>query len=373
MSLDREGATKQPLSPLNQVRKKNEPPPREVDWRSIRQVTVMAVGDIMTHDLNIELAFDKSTGEYDFFPYFELTAPIFAQADWVLGNLETRLAGEGARYTGYPLFNAPDQLAFALKKAGFSLVSTANNHCLDRGAAGIATTNETLSRAGLLHTGSFSDPEDRNSIRMLRKNGLCLAVVAYTYGTNSRLAPRGRSYMVNVIDPDAMAADFRRARDEGADFTACLIHFGQEYQLFPNQAQKKLTDFLFSLGADLVLGSHPHVVQPYRFSVFKDQGRVAVYSLGNFISNQQRKFTDLSVIFQATLLKDSQGIKRVAGIKAVPIKVLRLVLEGRPTFRVFPMNAPFEFDAGWVPSCREIEDISAEFSSMKKHFRAYSS
>ena len=182
------------------------------------RVTLMAVGDIMMHLSNIRLGFRSETGGYDFLPYFKYVAPVFRKSDWVLGNLETRLAGKSARYTGYPLFNAPAQLAYDLKKAGFTLVSTANNHCLDRGEKGIIRTNENLDRAGLRQTGTFVSPEDHDTIRILRKNGISLAVLAYTYGTNGLPVPPQKSWMVNRIDFDRIGEDIGRARGPTGGF-----------------------------------------------------------------------------------------------------------------------------------------------------------
>ena len=357
-------------APNNRLSAKVRIPPPEVDGRRIRQVRLMAVGDIMAHMRNIELAFDDAAGGYDFFPYFEMVAPILNQADWVIGNLETRLAGEEAGYSGYPLFNAPDQLAFALKRAGFSLLGTANNHCLDKGASGVVRTNETLTKAGLLYTGSFSDPEDERNIRMLRKNGLNLAVTAYTYGSNGIPIPRGREFMVNLINPEKIKDDFKRCRAAGADFIICLMHYGFEYHRYPCSSQKKLTNLLFKMGADLVLGSHPHVVQPCRFFSVDNQGRLAAYSLGNFISNQRRKFTDLGVILEVTLMKDSMNMKRTTGIRAIPIKVLRLTLKGRPTYRIYPMSFAGDLSDYQPSSKKELEKVLDQFVSLKKHIRS---
>ena len=194
-----------------------------------RKVTVMAVGDIMMHGSNIRCGYDHKTKTYDFSPYFEHVTPVFKDADWVLGNLETRLAGKDARYTGYPLFNAPDELASALKKTGFTMVTTANNHCLDRRKAGVIATNRVLDKAGLLHTGSFESQKDHDRVRILKKNGLKMAVLAYTYGTNGLPIPKGDDYLVNLIDFTRIKEDLVRAKAKRPDFIACAIHFGNEY------------------------------------------------------------------------------------------------------------------------------------------------
>jgi poly-gamma-glutamate capsule biosynthesis protein CapA/YwtB (metallophosphatase superfamily) len=301
-------------------------------------VTVMAVGDIMTHQSNIKGAWSPKIGGYDFAPYFEYVAPLFKQADWVLGNLETRLAGGETGYTGYPLFNAPEELARDLRQAGFTYLSTANNHCLDRGLQGVTRTNRVLSEAGLVQSGTSSSPEEREKICFLEKNGIKTAILAYTYGTNGIPIPAGKKWAVNLIDPELMIDDINRAGTQGADFVICFLHFGDEYVRRPNARQEALVRTLFEHGADIVLGSHPHVVQPYQH-MKSDQGDgLVIYSMGNFIANQMKKYTDLGVIFTFRLTKDSAGRTSINEVDAWPTRILRLRNEKTLTYRVVPLR-----------------------------------
>ncbi|MEW5723550.1 MAG: CapA family protein [Thermodesulfobacteriota bacterium] len=334
------------------------------------QATLMAVGDIMMHGSNIQYAYDRMTRTYDFSPYFEYTSPVFEQADWVLGNLETRLAGPKAKYTGYPLFNAPEALALALRMTGFTVLSTANNHSLDRGRDGIYRTNETLDAAGLLHTGTYLSPEDRDTVRILKKGDLSLAVLAYTYGTNGLPIPKGGEYLVNLIDLAKISQDVARARELEADFIACVLHFGVEYMRHPNEAQVETVTRLFDLGVDLVLGSHPHVVQPYQIRGENGHRQAVIYSLGNFIGGQKGQFTNLGVIFKIVLTKDVDGNRQITGVEALPTRILRLVKDNKKTFRVVPIQWALEHKTDHGLSEALMAELEQELIGLDKHLRS---
>ncbi len=244
-------------------------------------------GDIMQHDAQIRAA-ARADGRYDYRESFRLVAPYLRDADYAVGNLELTLGGEP--YAGYPLFSAPDTLAHALKSAGFSVLSTANNHSCDRRAEGVLRTIRLLDSAQLLHTGTFNTEAGRTlrTPLMLQKQagGLTVAFLSYTYGTNG--IPARPPAVVNLLDTVRMARDIALARRR-AEAVIVAVHWGVEYTHVPTRAQRAMADFLFRQGVSIIVGNHPHVIQP--FEVRRDgKGRIrqlCVYALGNFVSAQR--------------------------------------------------------------------------------------
>lgn len=189
---------------------------------------------------------------------------------------------------GLSAFPSPAALADALRDAGVDVAVLANNHCCDNGAEGIRTSVEELDRCGIRHTGAFADSADykKNNPLYLTHCGIRLAIVNYTYGTNGMPVPEGT--VVNLIDTVRMAADLAAARASGVDFIVACVHWGDEYQRRENAAQRSLAAFLRRHGTDVVVGSHPHVIQPW----VADSSHVVLYSLGNLVSGQRRRYTD---------------------------------------------------------------------------------
>ena len=224
------------------------------------RIRLLFGGDVMQHLPQIQAA--RSNGGFDYRDVFAALAPRFRAADLVVVNLETTLA-DAEPYAGYPVFRSPAALADALHEAGVDVAVLANNHCCDGGLQGIRTTVRELKRCGIRHTGVFRDSADyrRNHPLLLRRGGISIALLNYTYGTNGLPVPAGT--LVNRIDTAAMARDLAAARHTGADCIAGCIHWGNEYERRPIDSQRMLARFLRRHGADLVIGSHPHVVQPY--------------------------------------------------------------------------------------------------------------
>lgn len=284
-------------------------PPEEPELP--KEATLLAIGDIMVHMPQLPAYYDAVGQSYDFTPWFERVKPIFAQGDWVIGNLETPIAGKDLKYSGYPRFNAPDELALAIKDAGVQLLSTANNHSLDRGFPGVVRTMNKLRKAGLVPIGTSVSAADRKRLVIEERNGIRMGFLAYTYGTNGIPIPSDRPYAVELIDPSAIKRDISRVKEAGADVVTVSLHFGVEYQRMPNGQQTELARELIAAGADILLGSHPHVVQPYEEIAVPAEDSVdgtarkgiVVYSLGNFISNQTGSWKDVGLIFGLRLVK----------------------------------------------------------------------
>jgi poly-gamma-glutamate capsule biosynthesis protein CapA/YwtB (metallophosphatase superfamily) len=270
-----------------------------VQAQDTTRLSLLFVGDIMQHDSNIAAAYNPITGTYDYSACFEYVTPILQSADLVIGNLELTLAGKP--YKGYPQFSAPNELAYELKRAGFDVLVTANNHSVDRGKKGIERTIDVLDTLTMLHTGTFKDSLTRSLSYPLvvEKNGFRLSLLNYTYATNGIPVPRPS--IVNLIDTVQIKKDLEKARGQHSDAIIVFMHWGDEYQSLPNKEQKRLTSLCFREGAKLVIGSHPHVLQPIEWRKEKDQ--LIAYSLGNFVSGQRPRYRDGGAMLWINLQK----------------------------------------------------------------------
>jgi poly-gamma-glutamate capsule biosynthesis protein CapA/YwtB (metallophosphatase superfamily) len=275
----------------------------EIQNDSIKELTLLFMGDIMQHMPQVEAAYNKSDNTYNYDSCFGFVKPIISRADIAIANFETTLAGKP--FSGYPAFSSPDGLVNGLLNAGIDLVGTANNHCCDRGKKGIERTILMLDSLGLAHMGTYCDAETyhKNYPLIINKKGFRLAFLNYTYGTNGIGIPDGN--IVNLIDEDRIARDIKASHDSLADKVIIFMHWGEEYQRLPNTFQKETADFCFAKGADIIIGSHPHVIQPMEWrkadSMKKDQ--LVVWSLGNTVSNQRNRYTDGGAMVEITLLK----------------------------------------------------------------------
>ena len=283
------------------------------------------------------------------------------------------------KYTGYPLFNAPDTLADALKTAGFNVISTANNHALDRGEAGALQTLENIQKRGLYPVGTHASLEDAQKILMLEKNQIKMAILAYSYGTNGIPVPAGKDYLVSLINEFQMIQDIARARAQGADVVTVMLHFGREYQRQPNAEQKHLVESLVKAGADIVLGSHPHVVQPYQiFALPAASGQprkaVAIYSMGNFISNQRGNYKDLGVILQIKLRKKfPEATTEIGTVQAFPTWVHRYLSGGKYQFRVLPLQAVIAAQNDPLLNSQDYSQMQTDLAQMALHLNSLTS
>lgn len=340
----------------------------------IKEAKLIAVGDIMMHSTQTRSGYDAKRQIYNFDSFFAPVKNILSKGDWVIGNLETPLAGEDVGgYTGYPLFNAPAQLADAAKKAGFNILTTANNHALDRGEKGVIRTIANLRDRQIAFTGTSASATQASKPLISTKNNISLAILAYTYGTNGIPIPKGKDYLVSLIDEKKIVKDIAKARKQGADIIAISLHFGDEYQRQPNPQQKQLVENLLKAGADIILGSHPHVVQPYKIFKFpgkngKTRKAVAIYSMGNFISGQMKDYTDLGVIFQVTIRKKfPEKTAEITGIKALPTWVHRYTLNNQVKYRVLPLEQTVTQKKDALLATSQYPVLSGYLQEMNKH------
>lgn len=279
------------------------------------EASLVAVGDIMVHMPQLPAYYNKTSKQYDLTPWFSQVKPILQHADWAIGNLETPIAGEDLKYTGFPRFNAPYELAEALVDSGIDVVSTANNHSMDRGFPGVERTLNNLRKAGLIPVGTAESSERANKTVIVERNGIRMGFLAYTYGTNGNPIPSDKPYAVNLIELSSMKEDIKNLRNADADIITVSLHFGQEYQRLPNDTQKQLAYEIVRSGGDIILGSHPHVVQPFEeIQIPANESEdgmarrgIVIYSLGNFISNQKGDWKDVGLIFGIHIVKTLQS------------------------------------------------------------------
>lgn len=340
--------------------------------RYTTEAELIAVGDIMMHGSQIKSGYNPQTKTYNYNHFFTEVQPILSAGDWVVGNLETTLAGEAAKYTGYPLFNAPDTLADAIKQAGFNILTTANNHSLDRKEAGVLKTLENVRQRGLEPVGTDSSAEEAQEILVVEKNDISMAFLAYTYGTNGIPIPKGKDYLVALIDQDKIIADINQAEQLGFDIITVALHFGSEYQRQPNQQQKQLVKSLVEAGADIILGSHPHVVQPYEIFESEEMGEVrkavAIYSMGNFVSNQRGNYKDLGVIFTVKLTKHfPDETVEITSVNGIPTWVHRYWENNQYQFRILPIEATLKAKNDPLLTASQYQKLAQDLEKMKTH------
>jgi poly-gamma-glutamate synthesis protein (capsule biosynthesis protein) len=340
------------------------------------EAELIAVGDIMMHGSQIKSGYNSQTKSYNYDHFFTEVQPILSAGDWVIGNLETTLAGEAAKYTGYPLFNAPDTLADAIKLAGFNILTTANNHSLDRREAGVLKTLENIRQRGLKPVGTNASAEEAQEILVVEKNDISMAFLAYTYSTNGIPIPKGKDYLVALIDEDKMIADINQAEQLGVDVITVALHFGSEYQRQPNQQQKELVKTLVAAGADIILGSHPHVVQPYEVFEIEEMGEVrkavAIYSMGNFVSNQRDDYKDLGVIFTVQLTKQfPDETVEITTVDGIPTWVHRYWENNKYQFRILPIEATLEAKNDPLLTASQYRQLAQDLEKMKTHIHSF--
>ena len=267
------------------------------------KVTLLFVGDLMQHQGQIDAA--RTPQGYDYSACFKLVKDEIDSADIAIGNLEVTLGGKP--YKGYPQFSAPDEFLYAIRDAGFDVLLTANNHCLDRGQKGLERTIAKLDSLGIPYAGTYQNNQIK-SLRyplILEKKSIRIALLNYTYGTNG-FKTTG-SNVVNYIDKAAISRDIELAHAQKVDVIIACMHWGEEYKQIPSNAQKEMATWLIKQGVNHVIGSHPHVVQPIvvQTDSLSQQKNVIAYSLGNYISNMSAPNTDGGLMLKLELTKDS--------------------------------------------------------------------
>ncbi len=270
-----------------------------------QKVSFLFAGDAMQHKAQLDVA--KTKDGYDYSAYFKYVTDEIKEADIAIVNLEVTLPGTA--YTGYPRFGAPDEFAYSLKDAGFDVFLTANNHILDKGKKGLERTVTVLDSMKVKHTGVFADEEKRDLYYplMMIKNGIRIAMLNYTYGTNGYVVTKPN--IVNYIDKKQILKDIDLAKLMKADIIIANMHWGYEYILKQNKEQEDLANFLLKNGVRLVIGSHPHVVQPIDIKKKEDKiENIVVYSLGNLVSAMKPVNTTGGMMVKIDISKDKDNV-----------------------------------------------------------------
>ncbi len=319
----------------------------------IYKVTMITAGDNLIHSSIYKDAYDGK-GSYDFKPMYELIKPIVSKYDIAYYNQETILGGKELGVNDYPTFNSPQEVGDAMIDAGFNLVSLATNHTMDSGEKAVLASREYWNKQdNVLAVGSYSSEEERNAIRILTKNNITYTLLNYTYGTNGMPVPSGKDYLVNVWPTDLDLNDVERdtkyqeykkqvkkdidaVRDK-VDVLMVAMHWGIEYTDEPTKYEKDMANYLESLGVDIVIGTHPHVIQPVTWI----NNTLIIYSLGNFISAQYQDANYNKMVGLMTSLeieKTVSGEKKEIKIENVNNELVYTYYKSWRNFKVVPFS-----------------------------------
>lgn len=322
--------------------------------RNDSTAVITSFGDALCHMPLVNSLYDYKSKVYDFSPLFQYVKKHFKDSDVNIGNLESPMAGSKRGYSGYPCFNAPEHLAKDLKELGVDIMTTANNHCLDKGYDGLVSTLKYLDKAGIEHTGTSRNTEEQNTIIIKNLNGIKTAFLAYTYGTNGISVPSGKNYCVNYINKDLIKKHIKKAKKLGAECIVVSMHWGVEYQTKENRQQDEIAKFLIKNGVNVILGCHPHVLQPMKMvKVGKREGLV-IFSQGNFFSNQSQINTQNTAIFKVVIRKDSvTGKVTVDKATYVPIYVYRNGT-GKNKYKLLDLNEIIKNKKNWSNSMYQL-------------------
>ncbi len=348
-----------PYNDTSKINNKEEEKPKEPEEYTLK---ISAGGDLLIHD-TVFKSVKNNNGTYNFDPIFEKIKYVFEESDLSMINLEVPVAGNIFAPSNYPNFNSPVELLDGVKNMGIEVVSTANNHALDKGLKGLQETIKNAELKELKIVGTYLTDDTKPLI--IEKNNIKVGIASYTYGTNGIPIPKAAPYCVNIIDKDSMLKDINYMKEQQADFIIFSMHFGQEYQTTQNKTQEELVNFLVNNGVDIVFGSHPHVPQPYEIKEVELENGLkkeayVVYSLGNFVSNQVDYYTKLGGIATVTVSKKGDD-KKIVDNKVTPIYTELKRVNGKSRFRVLPLEKEiYEYEKGITTYS------TTEYNSMKK-------
>ncbi len=299
-----------------------EPNPTLEPVQPLRSCRIRAVGDLMVHKKQLEIA-KQADGSYDFHPQYALIADSLADADYTIANLETTIGRyENRPYSGYPMFNTPESLLDAVKDAGVDFLTLANNHMLDRYFEGMVKTADNVEAWGFDFGGANRTPQEKEKPNIVEVNGIRLGFLCYTQMTNgmedwSNAAVK--EYGVNYLRKADLPGEVRALREAGADVVIAIPHWGEEYFRRPQSYIVTWAQKMVAAGVDVVLGSHPHMVQPVEFVEAEGHRGLVAYSLGNFIDNMLKRYTDSGIILEFTVQETQDGGFAITNVGIVPV------------------------------------------------------
>jgi len=314
------------------------------------EATILSAGDVIMHDAVIRSGKTES-GIYDYTGIFEFVKPYVEKADYSIISYEGVVMDSDKNYTGYPLFNAPPAIISAFAYAGFDMVNNGNNHCLDRGLHGLLETRSIIKQKNLQVIGTFQDAaEPRYKIQDI--NGINVGFLSYTYGCNmneNKLTEEERNTHLSLINRDRMESEIK-ALERKSDIIIVLIHWGVEYRREPTEEQKKLAESMLSWGADIILGSHPHVVEPSETVEIDGDIKYVIYGMGNYLSNQiggnnpnkyNNDLTEDGMMINIKIEKDLEtGKTSIISVKHIPTWVYRYTENGIYKYKIYPVPSP---------------------------------
>lgn len=352
LSKNADGELLNDLNEKDESLEEDEVEPEPEPEPTFSEVRVAVAGDIMAHGSQIRSALEIGGDHYDFRPMFEDVRPILSAADMTIANFETTTAGPEREYTGYPMFNSPDSLIDAVKYAGVDVLTTANNHSLDTRDSGLIRTVQQIRERDIDTVGTYVDG-DESRILVREVEGIKFGILSYTETTNGLGAQYDPAYLnsiLNLMTKENISRDIKAAKDAGVDFIITYMHWGQEYMTEPDETQLDFAQFMADEGVDLILGSHPHVIQRTDIVESADGREVfVVYSLGNFISNQRQEtlgdgfaLTEDGLIINFDIQKnDFTGETIIVDVEYIPTWVYRHLESGRSTFtyRILPVES----------------------------------
>ncbi|MBS4207412.1 CapA family protein [Bacillus sp. FJAT-50079] len=304
------------------------------------EATIGGIGDILIHDWVYEDA--KTDGGYDFHSMFSPVRTLLQKPDFLIANQESIPGGTEIGITSYPSFNSPHEIIDALMDAGVDMVTTANNHTLDRGERAILSAIDYYEQKNLPYTGSFKSPEDKEEMRIINVSGIRIAVLAYATHFNGIRIPEGKDYLVSVLEPNQVLADIEKAKQQ-ADVTLLALHWGDEYVRQPNATQKELAKQFIEAGADIILGHHPHVLQPMEWIEQSDGKRgLVIYSLGNFLSGQIWDYKDVGGMVEIKVRKEIENGETTTSIEHVELYPTFTASKNFRNYEIYPLDAASE-------------------------------
>ena len=379
-------ASPAPSTALPTTTEPTEPPVPTVE----DTVTIGSAGDVLIH-VPIYQNAKKSDGTYDFSHLFTYSEKEINDCDYFVANFETTLGGtQGRAYSGFPRFNSPDSIVDALKGAGVDCLLTANNHSYDTNGPGVKRTLEIIDKARLDHTGTRKS-EDEKQCFVKKIGAIKFGIACYTYETptsesrkalNGLLVDTATAPLINSFKPHSPEAFYQeiegniaQMKKEGAEVIVVYIHWGEEYQLTQNAKQKEVAQALCDLGVDVIIGGHPHVVQPMDLLTSTDgkHKTVCVYSLGNFVSNQRRNLmglktghTEDGLIFEMTFSKYSDGTVTFDSVDAIPTWVHFYSENGKKVHNIVPLEGSLDEKAAELGLNKTADGLSQAKASMKR-------
>ena len=325
------------------------------------EVSIVAVGDIIIHEDQLKAQFNEVTGQYNFDNNFKYVKSHIQSADIALANLETTLAGKENKYTGYPLFNSPSSIVDAVKNCGFDILSTINNHTIDRGSAGVFSTLAEIQKRELKAIGTRENSDEKPYV-IEDVKGIKLGIISYSYETprkgnsktlNAINIPWDLTKLLNTFSYEYLEQDLNKIKvqidemkSKGAEAIIFFIHWGNEYEREPNEYQKNIANTLCDYGVDVIIGSHPHVIEPIEFITSEKTGKksLVVYSMGNFISNQQyertnNRYTEDGIIVKIQLKKNSDSKEvTISEVSYIPTWVHKYSDNSKFVYEILPLT-----------------------------------